>query len=87
MTLAITYPLTVTRNRMAIDTFEPRRFPNGKIFYSYAAENTGLLSLYRGFGVALLGMTVYRGMYFGFFEHGKSFITYDSSKSARMMLA
>ena len=38
----------------------------GKIF-----KSDGFLGLYRGFGVSVLGIMVYRGVYFG---------TYDTAK-------
>ena len=34
----------------------------------------GLFGLYRGFGVSLVGIIIYRSLYFGLFETGKDLI-------------
>ena len=36
-------------------------------------EKNGLLSLYRGLGASLLGVSIYRGLYFGLYETAKTY--------------
>lgn len=37
-------------------------------------KSDGLLGLYRGFGVSVLGIVVYRGVYFGSYDTAKGTI-------------
>lgn len=41
----------------------------GKVY-----KSDGLLGLYRGFGVSVLGIVVYRGVYFGSYDTAKGTI-------------
>lgn len=85
--LCFVYPLDFARTRLAADvgkgskavagaaTQEAKREFNGlldclvKIF-----KTDGLLGLYRGFGVSVQGIVVYRGAYFGFYDTAKGLL-------------
>ena len=82
--LCFVYPLDFARTRLAADVGkaaksavagEAKREFNGlldcltKIF-----KADGLLGLYRGFGVSIQGIVVYRGAYFGFYDTAKGML-------------
>lgn len=75
--LCFVYPLDFARTRLAADVGKGaggREF-NGlgdcltKIF-----KSDGLLGLYRGFGVSVQGIIIYRAAYFGFFDTAKGML-------------
>ena len=75
LSLCIVYPLDFARTRLAVDVgkgAEKREFTGlvdclGKIFRS-----DGPMGLYRGFGISVMGIIVYRGAYFGLFDTGNA---------------
>ena len=78
--LLFVYPLDFARTRLAVDVGKAggdRQF-NGlldcimKIF-----KKEGLQGLYRGFGISVAGIILYRGCYFGGFDTGKEKIFKD----------
>jgi len=75
--LCFVYPLDFARTRLAADVGKgagQREF-NGlgnclvKIF-----KSDGLVGLYRGFGVSVQGIIIYRAAYFGFFDTAKGML-------------
>lgn len=74
--LMVVYPLDFARTRLAADigSKADRQFNGladclGKVY-----KSDGLLGLYRGFGVSVLGIVVYRGVYFGSYDTAKGTI-------------
>jgi solute carrier family 25 (mitochondrial adenine nucleotide translocator), member 4/5/6/31 len=78
--LCFVYPLDFARTRLAVDVGKhgPDRQFNGlgdclaKIF-----KSDGPVGLYRGFGISVLGIIVYRGAYFGLFDTGNAILFTD----------
>jgi solute carrier family 25 (adenine nucleotide translocator) protein 4/5/6/31 len=81
--LMFVYPLDFARTRLAADVGkgESREF-NGlidcimKIF-----KSDGAYGLYRGFGISVIGIIIYRAAYFGSFDTGKAFFFADAKKA------
>jgi solute carrier family 25 (adenine nucleotide translocator) protein 4/5/6/31 len=75
--LCFVYPLDFARTRLAADVGKgsaEREFSGlanclGKIF-----KSDGLTGLYRGFGVSVQGIIIYRAAYFGFFDTAKGML-------------
>ena len=91
--ISAVYSLDYTRNRLATDIksshgSQSRQF-NGIIdVYRKTLSSDGLVGLYRGFTVSCVGMFVYRGCYFGFYDTLKPiFVTEGSSISRLYSLA
>jgi len=71
--LTIIYPLDYARTRLANDSKSAKgggeRQFNGLIdVYRKTLASDGIAGLYRGFVVSCVGIVVYRGCYFGFFD-------------------
>lgn len=73
------YHLDYARTRLATDAIECRN--NGKRqfnglmdVYRKTLSSDGIAGLYRGFGVSILGITLYRGMYFGIYDTMKPIV-------------
>jgi len=71
--LLLVYPLDFARTRLAADIGKKseRQFAGLGDCLTKIAKSDGPIGLYRGFGVSVLGIVVYRGVYFG---------TYDTCK-------
>ncbi|XP_053657747.1 ADP,ATP carrier protein 2 [Anopheles marshallii] len=75
--LCFVYPLDFARTRLAADVgkgSEAREFKGlgdclGKIF-----KTDGLVGLYRGFGVSVQGIIIYRAAYFGFYDTARGML-------------
>ncbi len=71
--LTFVYSLDYARTRLANDaklskTGSSRQF-NGMIdVYKKTLASDGVLGLYRGFVPSVIGIVVYRGLYFGFYD-------------------
>lgn len=74
--LTIVYPLDFARTRLAADIGKEgqREFTGLVDCLSKVAKNSGVMSLYNGFGVSVQGIIVYRGAYFGLYDTTKSAI-------------
>jgi len=72
--LCIVYPLDYARTRLASDVGSGKRdFAGlGDCLKKTAAGPKGVLGLYNGFGVSVIGIIPYRGTYFGIFDTLKS---------------
>ncbi|KAI3777503.1 hypothetical protein L1987_47303 [Smallanthus sonchifolius] len=67
------------RTRLATDSTgiaTNRKWQFNGIFdvYRKTLETDGIRGLYRGFGISIVGITMYRGMYFGFYDSLKPII-------------
>lgn len=73
------YHLDYARTRLGTDAKEcpingQRQFKGLIDVYSKTLSTDGIIGLYRGFGVSILGITLYRGMYFGLYDTLKPII-------------
>lgn len=79
--LCVVYPLDFARTRLAVDTGKSggkaggeRQF-NGLVdCLTKVFKSDGPMGLYRGFGISVLGIIVYRGAYFGLFDTGNAIL-------------
>lgn len=67
------YHLDFARTRLATDAVVchvtgQRQFKGLIDVYRKTLSSDGIAGLYRGFGVSILGITMYRGMYFGIYD-------------------
>lgn len=74
--LTIVYPLDFARTRLAADIGKEghREFTGLVDCLTKVAKNSGVMSLYNGFGVSVQGIIVYRGAYFGLYDTTKTAI-------------
>lgn len=82
--LCVVYPLDFARTRLAVDVGkgEGSRQFNGLIdCITKIAKSDGPLGLYRGFGISVAGIIVYRGAYFGLFDTGNAIIFGDNKNA------
>nr|AAM97613.1 ADP/ATP carrier [Euplotes sp.] len=82
--LCVVYPLDFARTRLAVDVGkgEGSRQFNGLVdCIAKIAKSDGPLGLYRGFGISVMGIIVYRGAYFGLFDTGNAIIFGDSKNA------
>ncbi|EEF43125.1 ADP,ATP carrier protein, putative [Ricinus communis] len=73
------YHLDFARTRLGTDAREcsingQRQFKGLLDVYSKTLSRNGIAGLYRGFGVSIMGITMYRGMYFGIYDTMKPII-------------
>jgi solute carrier family 25 (mitochondrial adenine nucleotide translocator), member 4/5/6/31 len=68
--LCIVYPLDYARTRLASDVGSGKRDFNGlwDCLKKTSSGTKGPLALYNGFGVSVIGIIPYRGVYFGMFD-------------------
>ncbi|PON46439.1 Adenine nucleotide translocator [Parasponia andersonii] len=73
------YHLDYARTRLGTDAREhsangQRQFKGLIDVYSKTISSDGIVGLYRGFGASIIGITLYRGMYFGIYDTMKPII-------------
>lgn len=68
--LTIVYPLDYARTRLASDVGAGQKSFNGlaDCLIKTAKGPSGVMGLYNGFGVSVIGIIPYRGVYFGLFD-------------------
>jgi len=66
--LCFVYPLDYARTRLASDVGSGKREFNGLLDCLTKTAKKGPLALYNGFGVSVMGIIPYRGVYFGMFD-------------------
>eukprot|EP00004_Rigifila_ramosa_P016604 TRINITY_DN394_c0_g1_i1.p1 TRINITY_DN394_c0_g1~~TRINITY_DN394_c0_g1_i1.p1 ORF type:complete len:327 (+),score=72.42 TRINITY_DN394_c0_g1_i1:49-981(+) len=71
--LCLVYPLDYARTRLASDVGSGKRDFNGlaDCLKKTASGPKGPLALYNGFGVSVLGIIPYRGVYFGLYDSAR----------------
>lgn len=67
------YHLDYARTRLGTDAIESqtnskRQFKGLLDVYRKTLSSDGIAGLYRGFGVSIMGITLYRGLYFGIYD-------------------
>ncbi|XP_054821711.1 ADP,ATP carrier protein ER-ANT1 [Prosopis cineraria] len=72
-TSLLLYHLDYARTRLGTDAVEchpsgQRQFKGLVDVYCKTLSSDGIVGLYRGFGVSIMGITMYRGMYFGIYD-------------------
>lgn len=72
--LSVVYPLDFARTRLAADTAEVKEFSGLGDCLSKIVKSDGVLGLYRGFGVSVLGIFFYRASYFGLYDTAKGYM-------------
>lgn len=75
--LCFVYPLDFARTRLAADVGKAgaeREFSGLGNCLTKIFKSDGLLGLYRGFGVSVQGIIIYRASYFGFFDTAKGML-------------
>ena len=80
-TMCIVYPLDFARTRLGVDVANnkgKKEFSSLKNIFSTIYKKNGISGFYQGFPMTLISNFTYRGMFFGFYDAGKKFITnYD----------
>jgi solute carrier family 25 (adenine nucleotide translocator) protein 4/5/6/31 len=75
--LCFVYPLDFARTRLAADigkTGAEREFSGLGNCLTKIFKSDGIVGLYRGFGVSVQGIIIYRAAYFGFFDTAKGML-------------
>jgi solute carrier family 25 (adenine nucleotide translocator) protein 4/5/6/31 len=75
--LCFVYPLDFARTRLAADVGKgaaEREFKGLVDCISKTVKSDGVVGLYRGFGVSVQGIIIYRAAYFGFFDTAKGML-------------
>jgi len=74
--LCFVYPLDFARTRLAADVGKGtgREFKGLGDCLTKVFKNDGIGGLYRGFGVSVQGIIIYRAAYFGFFDTAKGML-------------
>ena len=86
--LCFVYPLDFARTRLAVDigkSGSDRQFNGLLDCLVKIARSDGVLGLYRGFGISVMGIIAYRGAYFGLFDTGNA-ILFGEGKSSNFFL-
>lgn len=72
------YHLDYARTRLATDAIESRgkkfQFKGLLDVYKKTLTTDGIPGLYRGFSVSIVGITLYRGLYFGIYDTMKPLV-------------
>ena len=83
MSLCLLYSLDYARTRLANDVKSGKRGErqfNGLVdVYRKTLKSDGFVGLYRGFVISCVGITVYRGCYFGFYDTLKPVVLWDNA--------
>ncbi|KAK7583868.1 hypothetical protein V9T40_004831 [Parthenolecanium corni] len=75
--LCFVYPLDFARTRLAADVGKgaaEREFKGLIDCLTKTTKSDGVIGLYRGFGVSVQGIIIYRAAYFGFFDTAKGML-------------
>lgn len=85
--LLFVYPLDFARTRLAADVGKgkkggEREFTGLTDCLKKIHASDGFLGLYRGFGISVLGIIVYRASYFGAFDTGKAKLFPDAKNAS-----
>jgi len=88
--LMFVYPLDFARTRLAADVGKgktDRQFQGLTDCLSKIYKSDGAAGLYRGFGISVLGIIVYRAFYFGGYDTAKRSFTKDTSVLFKFLVA
>ncbi|GLT44093.1 hypothetical protein SLA2020_180090 [Shorea laevis] len=78
-TSLLLYHLDYARTRLGMDSIQcsansQRQFKGLLDVYRQTLSSDGIVGLYRGFGISIMGITMYRGLYFGIYDTMKPII-------------
>merc|ERR1711871_219215 len=79
--LCIVYPLDYARTRLASDVGSGKREFSGLLDCLRKTAARGPGALYNGFGVSMIGIIPYRGVYFGMFDTLSDLNPYQKDRS------
>jgi len=82
--LTFVYPLDFARTRLGVDVGKAagdRQFKGLTDCCVKIYKTDGFTGLYRGFGVSVVGIFIYRAFYFGGYDAGKKYLWKDADKS------
>ncbi|CAN1296873.1 ADP,ATP carrier protein ER-ANT1 [Linum perenne] len=84
------YHLDYARTRLGTDSREcrindRRQFKGLLDVYRKTWSSDGIVGLYRGFGVSIIGITLYRGMYFGIYDTVKPILLVGSLEQGNFL--
>ncbi|CAM9940053.1 unnamed protein product [Choristocarpus tenellus] len=87
--LCFVYPLDYARTRLASDVGSGKRDFNGlwDCLSKTAKGPKGVLGLYNGFGVSVMGIIPYRGVYFGLYDTAREHNPFKADKGAKGILS
>ncbi|CAF1657129.1 unnamed protein product [Adineta ricciae] len=77
------YPLEFARTRLAVDigkAVNERQFRGTADCLAKTWKTDGVLGVYRGFTISVVGIFIYRAFYFGGYDAGKQFLFADNSR-------
>mmetsp|Transcript_22605 Transcript_22605/g.22447 ORF Transcript_22605/g.22447 Transcript_22605/m.22447 type:complete len:140 (+) Transcript_22605:298-717(+) len=80
--LSLVYPMDFARTRMGVDvgrTNSERQFTGLTDCLTKIIKHDGVLGLYRGFGISVTGIIIYRAAYFGLYDTGKAYVFPEGS--------
>ena len=80
LSLLVVYPLDFIRTRLATDIGKSeadREFKGMADVFNKIMKSDGLIGMYRGFGISVIGIFIYRALYFGMFDTGKDALFSD----------
>jgi solute carrier family 25 (adenine nucleotide translocator) protein 4/5/6/31 len=85
--LAVTYPFDFARTRLALDVGKgaDREFKGFINCLAKIAKTDGLYGLYRGYGISVSGIVVYRALYFGLYDTGRQ-VLYDTTEKPNIFV-
>jgi len=81
--LTFVYPLDFARTRLGVDLgrgLEDRQFKGLSDCLVKILKSDGVQGLYRGFGISVSGIFVYRAFYFGGYDAGKKMMFKDQNE-------
>ena len=89
---SIQYPLELAKTRLQADVKfqskeQSRQFKGIYDCISKIYDSDGIRGLYRGYVISVIGMFFYRGLYFGIFDTGRSYMKADASLLEVMIMA
>jgi solute carrier family 25 (adenine nucleotide translocator) protein 4/5/6/31 len=81
--LSLVYPMDFARTRMGVDVGRSkaeRQFTSLSDCLTKIYKHDGAFGLYRGFGISVTGIVIYRAAYFGLYDTGKVYVFPEGSK-------
>merc|ERR1719378_819427 len=83
--MVFVYPLDFARTRLGVDMGKDKSQRQFHGILDCAAKiykSDGLGGLYRGFGISVIGIFIYRAFYFGMYDTGKEILLTESMKKS-----
>ena len=80
LTMLVTYPFDLARTRVAVDlgkSYDERMYHGIFDFFKKTLKNEGILTFYKGFSVACLGIVPYIIVAFSTFDSLKEYVFFD----------